>query len=127
YRNIASGETDFDGICKVLVAFWTGVRDVFPDAWGKPPAKSRLMGGVGIRAMGRLMDRIMPGIKLGNKHAVNQIKKEIGRIADACRWTSGRWEDLDGLKWNELQNVPRHVHVLSNYLIRSYTQAWGRE
>jgi hypothetical protein len=127
YRNIASGETDFDGICKVLVAFWTSVREVFPDAWGKPPAKSRLIGGVGIRAMGRLMDRIMPGIKLENKNAVNQIKKEIGRIADVCRWTSGRWEDLDGLKWNELQNVPRHVHVLSNYLIRTYTQSWSRE
>jgi DGQHR domain-containing protein len=127
YRNMASGETDFEGICKVLVTFWAAVRDVFPDAWGKSPAKSRLMGGVGIRAVGRLMDRIMPGIKLQKKNAANQTKKEIQRITNVCRWTSGRWEELDGLKWNELQNVPRHVNILSNYLIRTYTQAWGRE
>lgn len=127
YRNIATGETDFDGIGKLLVVYWQAVAEIFPDAWAKPPAKSRLMGGVGIRAMGRLMDRIMPAIKLQKKNPVPLVKKELGRIAETCRWTSGRWEELDGLKWNELQNVPRHIHVLSNYLIRSYTQAWGRE
>jgi DGQHR domain-containing protein len=125
YRNIATGETDFEGICNVLVTYWKGVRDTFPEAWGKPPAKSRLMGGAGIRAIGRLMDRIMPGIRLQSRDPVSQVKKEIQRIAPVCRWTSGRWEDLDGLKWNELQNVPRHIHILSNYLIRTYTQAWG--
>ena len=38
YRNIATGETDFDGICKVLVTYWTAVSRVFPEAWGKPPS-----------------------------------------------------------------------------------------
>ena len=127
YRNIATGETDFEGIAKILVAYWAAVQVVFPDAWGKPPAKSRLMHGAGIRAMGRLMDRIMPSIKLHNKNAPAQVQKELRRIADQCRWTNGRWEELGGLRWNELQNVPRHINLLSSVLIRAYTKAWGQE
>ena len=38
------------------------MRDTFPDAWGKPAEQSRLMHGAGIRAMGRLMDRIMSAL-----------------------------------------------------------------
>ncbi len=59
YRNIATGTTDTEGIRRVLIAYWSAVRDTFPDAWGKPPTRVRLMHGVGIRAMGRLMDRVM--------------------------------------------------------------------
>jgi DGQHR domain-containing protein len=125
YRNIASGETDFDGICAVLVTYWNAVKNVFSDAWGKPPAKSRLMHGVGIRAVGRLMDRIMPSIKVRDRNAVPQVERELALIAPACRWTQGEWDSLDGLKWNELQNVPRHIRLLSNVLIRVYIQAKG--
>jgi DGQHR domain-containing protein len=84
YRNIASGETDFEGICSVLVTYWTAVQSVFPDAWGKPPTKSRLMGGAGIRAMGRLMDRIMPSVRLQSRNPAAQVKKEIQRIAPSA-------------------------------------------
>jgi len=127
YRNMATLETDFDGICRILVTYWTAVRNVFPDAWGKPPDKSRLMHGVGIRAMGRLMDRIMPSIRLQQKNPVAEVQKELGRIVDVCHWTSGRWEELGGMKWNELQNVSRHINHLSSLLIRAYTQAWGED
>ena len=77
--------------------------------------------------MGRLMDRIMPSIKVSRKSAVSEVKKELGRIASDCHWTSGRWDEMGGLKWNELQNVPRHINLLSSVLIRAYTQAWGSE
>jgi DGQHR domain-containing protein len=127
YRNIATGEADFDGICAILTTYWKAVESVFPDAWGKSPTKSRLMHGCGIRAMGRLMDRIMPGIKLRNKNALHEVQFELRRIADGCRWTAGRWEELDDMKWNELQNVPRHINLLSSVLIRAYTQAWGQD
>jgi DGQHR domain-containing protein len=127
YRNLATLETDFDGICRILVTYWTAVKNVFPDAWGKTPDKSRLMHGVGIRAMGRLMDRIMPSIRLQQKNPVAEVQKELGRIADVCHWTSGRWEELSGMKWNELQNVSRHINHLSSLLIRAYTQAWGED
>lgn len=125
YRNIATGETDFDGITAQLITFWTAVRDVFPDAWGKPPAKSRLMHGVGIRAMGRLMDRIMPIIDVRSKTAKANVVRELKLVAPICRWTKGQWEEMDGLRWNDVQNVPRHINILSNVLIRGYLQARG--
>jgi hypothetical protein len=125
YRNIASGETDTDGICQVLVTYWTAVKRVFPDAWGKPPGKSRLMHGAGIRAMGRLMDRVMAGINPRETRAVEQVERELRRVATVCRWTGGQWEELNDLPWNDVQNVPRHIRVLSNLLIRTYVQAKG--
>ncbi len=125
YRNIATDETDFDGIWLLLVMYWTAVKRVFPDAWGKPTLKSRLMHGAGIRAMGRLMDRIMSAVNLKSPHALAHVKAELQNIAPVCRWTHGHWEDLDGIAWNEIQNVPRHIRVLSNFLIRSYIQRRG--
>jgi DGQHR domain-containing protein len=125
YRNIATGETDGDGICAVLVAYWTAVKRVFPDAWGGPPHQSRLMHGAGLRAMGRLMDRVMAGVNGRDPRAVALAELELRRVAPVCRWTQGAWEDLNDLAWNEVQNVPRHVRVLSNYLIRTYLRRKG--
>lgn len=122
YRNVAIGETDMEGICHVLMLFWTAVKNVFPNAWGKPVSKSRLMHTVGIRAMGRLMDRIMPSVDIDDDGALAVIEADLQKIAPVCRWTSGMWEELE-LKWNELQNVPRHIHILSNLLIRAYAKA----
>jgi DGQHR domain-containing protein len=56
YKDLSSGTIDTSTIRKILVVYWTAVRDTFPDAWGISPNKSRLMHGVGIRSMGQLMD-----------------------------------------------------------------------
>ncbi len=123
YRNIATGETDFDGILDVLHCYWGAVAQVFPEAWGKAPSKSRLMHGAGIRAMGRLMDKVMTSYEPGNAASRRAVLRDVKLIAQYCHWTKGAWEDLGGLRWNELQNVPRHIGVLSNYLIRTYVEA----
>jgi hypothetical protein len=49
------------------------------------------------------------------------FQQELESIRDVCRWTEGYW-DFDGasLKWNELQNVPRHIQMLSSYLLNQY-------
>jgi DGQHR domain-containing protein len=125
YRNLATGETDFSGILKVLLVYWTAVKQTFPDAWGKPPNRSRLMHGAGLRAMGRLMDRIMSSVDPRSPQAVCQVEQELRFIAPVCRWTSGRWEELGDLPWDELQNVPRHIRVLSSFLIRAYVRNRG--
>lgn len=125
YRNIATGETDFDGIWKILVAYWSAVKQTFPDAWGKPPGKSRLMHGAGLRSMGRLMDRVMSSIDPRSPHAISHVKHELQIVAPMCRWTSGRWEELGDLHWDEVQNVPRHIRILSSFLIRTYVQNRG--
>lgn len=127
YRNLATLETDFEGIFRILVVYWTAVRNVFPEAWGKPPDKSRLMHGVGIRAMGRLMDRIMPSIRIHHKNAIGEVQRELRRVMHECHWTEGRWDELGGLQWNELQNVSRHITYLSSLLVRKYTQAWSED
>ena len=123
YRNPSNGETDFTGLWTALLLYWTAVRDTFPDAWGKPPAQSRLMHGAGIRAMGRLMDRLMAAHG-PERHAMPQRRSDadLALLAPHCRWTSGRWEELD-LRWNQIQNVPRHTHELSSFLIRTHLQA----
>src|SRR5207248_2807848 len=75
YRNIATGEYDQAGIWRVLTTYWISVREVFPEAWAKPPDQSRLMHGVGIRAMGKLMDRIMNTLDVRGKEAKKLVKR----------------------------------------------------
>ncbi len=119
FRNMATGETDFAGIWQLLLTYWTAVRETFPDAWGNPPAQSRLMHGAGLRAMGRLMDRVMATIDVRQKSAAEDVLKDLALVAPYCRWTSGTWDELD-MRWNDIQNVGRHTNLLSSYLIRVY-------
>lgn len=119
YRNIATGTTDTEGIRDVLITYWSAVQNTFPGAWGMPPTKSRLMGGVGIRAMGRLMERVMAHVDASSPNAIQDAEAELQVIVDSCFWTSGTWPEL-GLPWDELQNTPRHISALSNYLARAY-------
>jgi DGQHR domain-containing protein len=122
YRNLSSGETDFTAIWSALLLYWTAVRDTFPEAWGRPAAQSRLMHGAGIRAVGRLMDRVMAALDPSRDDPAAQVRADLALLVPHCRWTSGRWEALD-MRWNEIQNVPRHTHELSSFLIRTYVQA----
>lgn len=122
YRNIATGEYDQAAIWAVLKTFWTAVKQVFPDAWGKPATASRLMHGVGMRSLGKLMDRIMASIDPRDERAVAAVVKELKLIGPVCRWTSGTWEELGGIPWNQLQNLHKHQAMLSNYLIRTYLE-----
>lgn len=122
YRDVARNETDFDGIVHALATYWAAVRDTFPEAWGKPSNRSRLMHGAGIRAMGRLMDHMLAIVPPRKSDAPELIRKHLALIAPQCRWTSGVWEGI-GMRWNEIENVNRHIQELSNYLIRLYLNA----
>ena len=122
YRNIATGEYDQAAIWAVLNTFWSAVKQVFPDAWGKAPAASRLMHGVGIRSLGKLMDRIMSVIDPMSENATASVIKELKLVSPCCRWTSGVWEELGNMEWNQLQNLHKHQAILSNFLIRTYLE-----
>ena len=123
YRNLTTGETDIDGIWSMLLCYWSAVRDVFPEAWGLPPTKSRLMHGVGIRSMSRLMDRVMASIDPLSKNAQKEARAEIARLKPVCAWTSGTWSDLNDIEWNQLENTTKDIKALSNFLIRAYLQS----
>lgn len=123
YRNIAAGTTDFIGVRAVLLIYWNAVRDTFPEAWGVKPEKSRLMHGAGIKAVGKLMDRIMSSVSVNDPNASAYVRGELEKIKPYCRWTDGVWEELGGVPWNEIQNISKHIRLLSNYLVRVYFNA----
>jgi DGQHR domain-containing protein len=121
YKNVATGEIDMEQINKILNIYWSEVKDTFPEAWGINAVKSRLMHGVGIKSMGILMDRIMGNVHPDDKHIKDHIQRNLTIIKPHCAWTSGKWELLEGIPWNGLENTPGHVKLLSNMLIRLCT------
>lgn len=110
------GLSDIDGMYKTMLVFWSAVKETFPKAWGKPPTESRLMHSAGIEAMGYLMDRIMSRA-FGASDTQRQVRESLARIAPFCAWTQGTWEPV-GLRWNEIQNTPRHIRMLADLLIQ---------
>lgn len=110
------GLSDIDGMYKMMLIFWSAVKETFPEAWGKPPTESRLMHSAGIEAMGYLMDRIMSRV-FGASETQRQVRESLARIAPFCAWTKGTWEPV-GLNWNEIQNTPRHIRMLADLLIQ---------
>ncbi len=125
YKATASSGADTAAMYVVLVAFWSAVREVFPDAWGRPPTESRLMHSAGIVAMGYLMDRIMSRC---SRHDARQFAVDaLTPIAPHCRWTSGRWNDI-GREWNDIQYAGRDVRMLSDQLARlDHLNSFGRK
>jgi hypothetical protein len=109
---------DIEDQLQVLKAFWGKVAQVFSADWGLQPKKSRLLHGVGIIALGFVMDTLAER---------NKSKKDLGiifldglrKIAKECKWSSGEWHLGVGytLKWNEVQNVPRHIQLIANHIL----------
>ena len=122
YRNLATDEIDVVSVWNLLTSYWAGVRSVFHAAWGMPPSQSRLMHGVGIRSLGRLMDDVMHGADPQSGNLEEYAIERLGLIADQCHWTDGTWEEID-MRWDALENTSRHVRLLSNQLVRIYAEA----
>lgn len=108
----------------VLCAYWGAVNDVFPEAWGKSPKKSRLMHGAGILSMGLLMDAIADRYR-NRIHLKRELfAQDLLPLKSVCRWTDGFW-DLGAeqkLKWNEIENTPSDIKQLSTYLLEKYKE-----
>jgi hypothetical protein len=68
------------------------------------------------------MDRIMSSIDPTSENATDLVIKELNLISPSCRWTSGVWEELGNMEWNQLQNLHKHQAILSNFLIRTYLE-----
>lgn len=111
------GGGDVEGMYRLLITYWTAVKNVFTDCWGIDPKNSRLMHSAGLLAMGLLMDAIY--LRLAPNADVATVQREIEKIAPACRWTKGTWESI-GLPWNEVQNTPQHVKKLQAALMQIY-------
>jgi DGQHR domain-containing protein len=118
YKPTDTEPGDVDTMCTILVTYWSAVRDVFPEAWGKDPRQSRLMHSAGILAMGVLMDRIYARLSGGNE-SYAAVRKEVERVAPFCRWTSGVWESI-GLRWNDIESTSQDKKRLQEALVRAY-------
>jgi len=107
---------DLEAMYQHLVVFWGAAKEAFPEAWGLPPTRSRLMHSAGIQAMGFLMDRLLARTQ-GATDQPKAVLTALRAIRPRCAWTDGTWEGL-GLAWDEVQSVPRHIRGLADLLIR---------
>lgn len=129
FRDPATGGGDADKMMDLLMAFWAAVRDVFADAWDKPPRQSRLMHGVGIVSLGFIMDAIYDRYSRKRPAVEEDFAQDLRQLSEVCRWTSGFWDFGPGAqrRWNELQNTTRDIQLLTNYLLCEYkARVWTK-
>jgi DGQHR domain-containing protein len=121
YRDPTTGAGDAEAMLEFLASFWTAVRETFPEAWGQPPRRSRLMHGVGIVSLGFVMDAIADASGR-SAPTTKGFRRELDKISGLCSWTSGVWKfgARDQRRWNDLQNTPRDIQILTNYLLFEY-------
>lgn len=124
YKSSGREGADVESMYRLLINFWSAVKVVFPDAWGKDPRLSRLMHSAGIEAMGVLMDKIYARLS-GSDESVETVQRELKKIAPSCQWTEGTWQTL-GMAWNEIQSTPRDIKKLQDTLVRAYATSTRR-
>jgi hypothetical protein len=120
---------DINAMLQVLHAFWGAGAEVFRDAWGIAPRRSRLMHGAGIVSIGFVMDAIADRYRSSGLPSLEQFRQDLESLRDACRWTDGYWDFGPGIqrKWNEIQNTHRDIQMLANYLLVQYkARVWNR-
>ena len=110
------GSADLDTMFRLMVTYWSAVKEAFPEAWGLPPHRSRLMHAAGLEAMGVLMDQVMTRYEEPYDKCYATVRTILEQLAPRCRWTSGRWQSLDRA-WNDIQCTSKDVRALSNFLV----------
>jgi hypothetical protein len=113
----------------LLKDYWSAVADTFPHAWGLPPRKSRLMHGVGIVAMGFLLDAIADGYTTKEPPDKDDFVLHLAPLKPVCKWTSGEWRfgRRTRRRWNEIQNTAKDIELLADYLLTQFLErVWDR-
>lgn len=128
YRDPDTGAGDIEEMLLILKPFWRAVKKVFDHAWGQQPRRSRLMHGVGIASLGYLMDAITDSyLAKGLMPDEADYVAELEPLREACPWTSGYWQfGPDSIRrWNELQNTPKDIQLLTGHLLREHRRLAG--
>lgn len=120
-RDPSTGTGDANTMLAVVKSFWEAVRLVFPDAFGRPPRRSRLMHGVGVVSLGFVMDAIADRFLPERFPNAAEFVKDLSDLEPICHWTSGSW-NFGGIprRWNDLQNTPKDIQLLADYLLTEY-------
>lgn len=118
YRSVLDGEHDIEKMLRVLKNFWSAVAATFPEAWALPSRKSRLVHGAGIVSLGFVMDDVAERLGRMKIPSEQQFRAELERVAPHCKWTEGEWVfgRTSRRKWNEIQNTPKDLQLLTNHL-----------
>lgn len=103
---------------RLLAEYFSAVRSVFPEAaWDtRKPKDSRLVHGAGIVAMGHVMDLLY---QVDGAETHDAFRRGLLPLVDKTAWTEGEWDFGGGdvRHWRAIQNNPRDIAVLSQYLI----------
>ena len=124
----SDGQEQAEPLLELLKDFWGAVSQVFADAWGLPPRRSRLMHGAGIVSLGFLMDTIADRHRDGVSLSLRTFANDLRPLKPLCRWTDGYWDFGPGQqrRWNELQNTHSDIQLLTNYLLVQYkSRVWN--
>ncbi len=119
-RDIAKKrDADIESL-KLLVDFYDAVMELFPEAWiGLGPRTSRLKHSVGIISLGYAMEM---AYALHGARTRSDFRDTLRCLTTdgLCAWTSGTWVfgKEERRPWNQLQNTPPDIRMLSNYLVR---------
>ncbi len=130
FRERDTGGGDADAMLDLLTSYWRAVKTTFRDAWGLPPRRSRLMHGVGVVSMGFVMDAIVDRHRHAGIPSEDDFAKDLATLKDICHWTSGSWQfgPEQQRRWNDLQNTPRDIQLLTNYLLLEYkARVWSQQ
>lgn len=125
FRGRKDGDpSDVSGMLRILKSYWRAVAEVFPEAWNLPPRRSRLLHGAGVVALGFVMDAIADRHRAKATPCDKSFRADLQPLKPVCRWTDGYWEFGPGAerKWNEVQNTPKDIQLLTNYLLVQYRQ-----
>lgn len=115
-REISRTAKGGDKCVRLISNFFEAVKRAFPEAWhGQTPATSRLLHGVGIQAMGDVMEVLA---ERADAQSADEFYEGLLCLQGRTAWTEGEW-DFDGetRRWKSLQNVNRDVALLKHYLV----------
>lgn len=124
YRDPRTGTGDTEQMFLHLTTFWCRVRATWPAAWELPPRKSRLTHGVGIQALGYIMD-ILADEQRAPEISAADLDRSLDALESVAAWTSGTWSLAPGdeRRWNGLQNTPNDVRRLTNLFVQTLRRA----
>lgn len=120
YRDPEDGSGDIEQMVLHLKIFWSLVETTWPIEWKLVPRKSRLTHGVGIQALGYVMDSLTEG-HIADALPEIGLDRRLAALCDVTAWCNGTWNlgRDDQRRWNGLQNTPNDVKILTNVLIRA--------
>jgi len=112
---------------QLISNFYLAVKTVFAKEWnGHNPRTSRLVHGAGIIGMGYVMETLYAlNLSPNTSDFESGLQKLVGKTA----WTSGVWDfgHEDQRKWNSVQNVPKDIRQLAQYLVTTLKKEFKKE